>query len=177
MQRRIADLHDHYLICGFGRVGQRVAQRLKDAGVPFVVIDANPDVRDEMEEMGVLHVDGHGSDDDVLCEAGIDRARAVVACVDSDAENIFVTISARALRPDIEIVARAAEEPTEKKLIRAGANDVISPYTASGDAMARLALDVPGERERGIPVDIDEDGLPEGRIATIDPADSTTASG
>src|ERR671939_1971300 len=174
MQRRIADLHDHYLICGFGRVGQRVARRLKEAGEPFVVIDANPDVRDEMEEEGVLHVDGQASDDEVLCEAGIERARGVVACVDSDAENIFVTITARALRPDVEIVARAAEEATERKLIRAGANDVISPYKASGDAMARLALGVPGERERGTPVDVDEDGVPEGRIASIDPADRTT---
>ncbi|MEA2374369.1 MAG: voltage-gated potassium channel [Thermoleophilaceae bacterium] len=177
MQRRIADLHDHYLICGFGRVGQRVAWRLKAAGVPFVVIDANPDVREEMEEQGFLHVDGRASDDDVLCEAGIDRARAVVACVDSDAENIFVTISARALRPDIEIVARAAEESTEKKLIRAGADDVISPYKASGDAMALLALDVPGVRDRGVPVDIDEDGRPEGRVADIDPVDRAPASG
>jgi voltage-gated potassium channel Kch len=91
--------------------------------------------------------------------------------VDSDSENIFVTISARALRPDIEIVARAGEEPTEKKLIRAGANDIISPYKASGDAMARLALDV-AERERGIPVDIDQDGRPEGRLARIDPAEA-----
>ena len=177
MQRRIADLHDHYLICGFGRVGQRVGRRLKESGVPFVVIDRNPDVRDELEEAGVLHVDGQASDDEVLCEAGIARARAVIACVDSDAENIFVTISARALRPDIEIVARAADEATEKKLIRAGANDVISPYKASGDAMARLALDVPGERERGMPVDIDQDGRPEGRVASLDPLDRTPASG
>jgi voltage-gated potassium channel len=177
MQRRIADLNDHYLICGFGRVGRRVARRLRESGVPFVVIDANPDIRDEMEEEGVLHVDGHASDDDVLCEAGIARARAVIACVDSDADNIFVTISARALRPDIEIVARAANEATEKKLIRAGANDVISPYKASGDAMARLALDVPGERERGMPVDIDEDGRPEGRVASFDPADPAPSSG
>jgi len=177
MQKRIAELHDHYLICGFGRVGQRVARRLKDAGVPLVVVDANPEIREEMEEMGVLHVDGPASDDEVLCEAGIMRARAVIACVDSDAENIFVTITARALRPDIEIVARAAEEATERKLIRAGANDVISPYKASGDAMARLALDVPGERDRGEPVDLDADGLPEGRIAAIDPTDRTRASG
>ena len=177
MQRRIADLHDHYLICGFGRVGQRVAARLRDAGQPFVVIDSNPDVREEMEEEDVLHVDGHASDDDVLCEAGIERARAVIACVDSDAENIFLTITARALRPDIEIVARAAEERTEQKLIRAGANDVISPYKASGDAMARLALGVPGERERGTPVDIDQDGVPEGRIAAIDPTDRTGSPG
>jgi voltage-gated potassium channel len=177
MQRTIDSLSDHYLICGFGRVGQRVARRLEEAGEPFVVIDANPDVRDEMEDEGVLHVGGQASDDEVLCEAGIERARAVVACVDSDAENIFVTITARALLPDIEIVARAADEATERKLIRAGANDVISPYKASGDAMARLALGVPGERERGIPVDIDEDGRPEGRIAAIDPADTTSANG
>ena len=176
MQRRISDLHDHYLICGFGRVGQAVARRLEEAGEPYVVIDANPDVRDEMEEEGVLHVDGQASDDEVLCEAGIERARAVIACVDSDAENIFVTITARALRPDIEIVARAAEEPTERKLIRAGANDVISPYKASGDAMARLALGVAGERERGTPVDIDEDGLPEGHIASIEPIDRAAGS-
>jgi voltage-gated potassium channel len=177
MQRRIAELNDHYLICGFGRVGQRVARRLREAGEPFVVVDANPDVREEMEEKGLLHVDGQASDDDVLCEAGIERARALIACVDSDAENIFVTITARALRPDIEIVARAGEEATERKLIRAGANDVISPYKASGDAMARLALDVPGERARGTPVDLDADGRPEGRIAAIDPADRAPASG
>jgi voltage-gated potassium channel len=176
MQRQIADLRDHYLICGFGRVGQAVARRLEEAGQPFVVIDANPDVRDEMEEEGVLHVDGQASDDEVLCEAGIMRARALIACVDSDAENIFLTITARALRPDIEIVARAAEERTEKKLIRAGANDVISPYKASGDAMARLALNVAGARERGTPVDIDHDGRPEGRIADFDPGDRTAAS-
>ena len=176
MQRRIAELSDHYLVCGFGRVGQRVAKRLKDAGVDLVVIDANPDIREEMEEMGVLHVDGQASDDEILCEAGIERARAVIACVDSDAENIFVTITARALRPDIEIVARAAEEPTERKLIRAGANDVISPYKASGDAMARLALDVPGERERGQPVDVDEDGRPEGRVYSEE-AEGTPTSG
>src|SRR2546426_173575 len=141
---------------------------LGPAGTPRSLrrpVDENPDVREDMEEMGVLHVDGRASVDEVLCEAGVMRARAVIACVDSDAENIFVTITARALRPDIEIVARAAEEPTEQKLIRAGANDVVSPYKASGDTMARLALDVPGERERARPVDIDADGRAEGRVA------------
>ena len=174
MQKRIEDLRDHYLICGFGRVGHRIARRLMTAGVPFVVVDENPDVREDMEEMGVLHVDGRASVDEVLCEAGVMRARAVIACVDSDAENIFVTITARALRPDIEIVARAAEEPTEQKLIRAGANDVVSPYKASGDAMARLALGVPGAREKGTPVDLDADGRAEGRVADLDP---TTGGG
>jgi len=140
MQRRIEALTDHYLICGFGRVGHAVARDLIDAGVPFVVVDENPDVREDMEEMNLLHIDGRGSDDETLKQAGIDRARAVIACVDSDAENVFITLTARGLRPDIEIVARAAQESSEPKLLRAGANDIVSPYRASGHAMARLAL-------------------------------------
>src|ERR671923_1771699 len=90
--------------------------------------------------VAVLVVEGRPSDDEALKAAGIDRARAVLACVDSDAENIFITLSARELRPDITIVARASVEDTEKKLKRAGADRVISPYKASGAEMARLAL-------------------------------------
>ena len=90
MQNKIAQLKDHYLICGFGRVGRQVAKDLKGAGMPFVVIDDNPEVREFASEMDVLLVEGRGSDDEVMTEAGIERARAVLACVDSDAENIFV---------------------------------------------------------------------------------------
>jgi voltage-gated potassium channel len=140
MQRKIAQLTDHYLICGFGRVGRQVAKDLGAAGVPFVVIDDNPDVREEAEEAGVLLLEGRGSDDETMLEAGIERARAVIACVDSDAENIFATLTARELRPDIPIVARAAVESSERKLVRAGANEVVSPYKASGRTMAGLAL-------------------------------------
>jgi voltage-gated potassium channel len=140
MQRKISQLKDHYLICGFGRVGRQVAKDLHTAGVPFVVIDDNPDVREYAEEMEVLIIEGRGSDDEVLLEAGIERAKALLACVDSDAENIFATLTARELRPDIPIVARAAVESSESKLIRAGADEVISPYKASGRTMASLAL-------------------------------------
>jgi voltage-gated potassium channel len=140
MERRIQELSGHYLICGFGRVGQQVARDFKEEGVPFVVIDDNADVREAMDEMGVLYLHGSASDDALLREAGIERARAVIACVDSDAENIFITLSARELAPEIEIIARASEEASERKLKRAGANDVISPYKASGRAMARIAL-------------------------------------
>ena len=146
MQRRIADLRDHYLICGFGRVGHQVAFDLLEADVPFVVIDENPEVREDMEELNLLHIDGRGSDDATLKQAGVEHARAVIACVDSDAENIFITLTARGLRPDIEIVARASEESSEPKLLRAGANDIVSPYRASGSEMAKLAL-TSGERE------------------------------
>jgi voltage-gated potassium channel len=140
MQSQIAQLKDHYLICGFGRVGSQIAADLQEAGVRFVVIDDNPDVRETAEELGVLLLEGRGSDDEVLLEAGIERARGLIACVDSDAENIFVTLTARELRPDIQIVARAASEASERKLIRAGANEVVSPYKASGRTMASLAL-------------------------------------
>ena len=146
MQSKIAQLKDHYLICGYGRVGRQIAKDLRDAGVPFVVIDDNPDVREHAEEEGILLIEGRGSDDETMLEAGLERARAVVACVDSDAENIFATRTARELRPDIPIVARAAVESSERKLIRAGANEVVSPYKASGRTMASLALAGP---ERG----------------------------
>jgi voltage-gated potassium channel len=143
MQSKISQLNDHYLICGYGRVGRQVAKDLRAGGVPFVVIDDNPDVREYAEEEEVPLIEGRGSDDETMLEAGIERACAVVACVDSDAENIFATLTARELRPDIPIVARAAVESSERKLIRAGANEVVSPYKASGRTMASLALATP----------------------------------
>jgi voltage-gated potassium channel len=140
MQRTIDSLSDHYLICGFGRVGRQVARDLRAAGARYVVIDANPDNRELADAVGVRFIEGPPSDDQVLMAAGIDRARGVLACVDSDAENIFITLTARELRSDISIVARASAEDSEKKLRRAGADRVISPYKASGAEMARLAL-------------------------------------
>ena len=140
MEREIENMRDHYLICGFGRVGQQVARDFQAEGADFVVIDGDSDVREVLDEMGVKYLHGSASDDALLLEAGIKRARAIIACVDSDAENIFITLSARELAPEIEIIARASEESSERKLMRAGANDVISPYKASGRAMARIAL-------------------------------------
>jgi voltage-gated potassium channel len=146
MQSKISQLSEHYLICGFGRVGQQIAHDLAAEDAAFVVIDDNPEMRSTAEERNFLIIDGRGSDDEILQEAGIDRARAVIACMDSDAENIFTTLSARELRPDIQIVARAASESSERKLLRAGANEVVSPYKASGRTMARLALASHGGR-------------------------------
>jgi voltage-gated potassium channel len=140
MQRKISELRDHYLVCGYGRVGRRIAAHLKEDGAPFVVIDAGPGAEDAVGEDGVLHIHGDAADDHVLEEARIDSARAVLVCLDDDAQNVFITITARALNPDVEIVARASEEGAATKLERAGANDVVSPYRASGDEMARLAL-------------------------------------
>ena len=140
MQKMIDSTHDHYLICGYGRVGRQVARDLRAAGARYVVIDENPDNREEALALGLPYIDATASDDDVLIEAGIMRAHGVIACVDSDAENIFITLTARELRADILIIARASAEDSEKKLLRAGADRVISPYKTSGSEMARVAL-------------------------------------
>jgi voltage-gated potassium channel len=140
MQKEINSLSSHYIICGFGRVGRQVARDLRGAGAAYVVIDSNPEGRELAEALGVRFLEGQPSDDELLRAAGIERARGLVACMDSDAENIFTTLTARELRADIAIIARAAVEDSEKKLKRAGADRVISPYKASGTEMARLAL-------------------------------------
>jgi voltage-gated potassium channel len=139
-QKMIDSLSDHYIICGFGRVGRQVARDLTAAGSNFVVIDSNPASREIAQTAGVRFLEGPPSEDELLRAAGIMRARALVACMDSDAENIFTTLTARELRSDIAIIARASVEDSEKKLKRAGADRVISPYKASGTEMARLAL-------------------------------------
>jgi voltage-gated potassium channel len=139
-RRAIDATSDHFIICGFGRVGQQVARDVRAAGASYVVVDANPTSAERARGVGVRFIEGSASEDEVLRAAGIMRARAVIACVDSDPENIFITLSARELRPDIPIVARASVEESESKLRRAGADRVISPYKASGTEMARLAL-------------------------------------
>ncbi len=140
-QRMIDATSDHYIVCGFGRVGRQVARDLRAANARYVVIDTNPEnVEDAQQGIGVRAIEGNPSDDSSLRAAGIERARAVVACVDSDAENIFIALTARELRADVTIVARASDEDSERKLKRAGADRVISPYKSSGTEMARLAL-------------------------------------
>jgi voltage-gated potassium channel len=140
IQRAINSFSDHFIICGFGRVGRQVARDLRTSGVRYVVVDPNPENRELAREQGVPYVELEAADDEVLRAAGIARAKAVIACVDSDAENIFITLTARELRSDILIVARASVEESEKKLRRAGADRVISPYKTSGSEMARVAL-------------------------------------
>ncbi len=139
-QRMIDSLTGHHIVCGFGRVGRQVARDLHAARAAFVVVDTDPENRQHAEALGMPFLEGDASDDSVLEEAGIARARSIVVCADSDANNVFITLTARELRADVAIVARAASEDTEKKLKRAGADRVISPYKSSGAEMARLAL-------------------------------------
>jgi voltage-gated potassium channel len=138
--RAVEHLRDHYIICAFGRVGRSAAEELKEHGVPCVAIDMLDDLEPLMEEQGIPSIIGDPTNDDVLKEAGIERARGLICAVDSDAVNVYITLTARALNPQLSIVARASNPESVDKLYRAGANRVVSPYTLSGKRMAFLAL-------------------------------------
>jgi voltage-gated potassium channel len=140
MNKRIREMEGHYIITGFGRVGHQVAMDFDAAKLPYVVIDSKPDTIRELEPKSVPHFVGDATLDETLEEAGIRRAKGLVACSDSDVANVYVTLSARALNPSLYIVARAAQAETEKKLKMAGANRVISPYLISGRRMAAMAV-------------------------------------
>ena len=139
MAREISGMKDHYIICGYGRVGHQVAEAFEQTKVRYVVIDAKPETKDELEPRGIPNIIGDATSDDTLLEAGIQRARCLIACSDSDVANVYVTLSARALSPPLYIVARAGVRDTEKKLMMAGANRVISPYFIAGRRMAAMA--------------------------------------
>ena len=142
-RRRMADtvaaLKDHFILCGYGRVGSTVARELAHGGVPLVVIDSYPASTDLAARDGHLVVEGDATHDDVLLAAGIARAKALITTVDTDATNVYVTLSARALNPRLFIVARANEEGSEAKLRQAGADRAVSPYTRAGRQIAELA--------------------------------------
>jgi voltage-gated potassium channel len=142
-RRRMADtvaaLKDHFILCGYGRVGSTVARELEHAGVPVVVIDSFAGSTDLAAREGHLVVHGDATRDDVLLEAGVNRAKALITTVDTDATNVYVTLSARSLNPKLFIVARANEEGSEAKLRQAGADRAVSPYTRAGRQIAELA--------------------------------------
>ncbi len=140
MERKIREMKEHYIICGFGRVGHQVAEEFGAAKVPYVVIDSKPETADELEPKGIPYVIGDVTSDKNLEEAGIIKAKGLIASADSDTANVFVTLSARVLNRDLYIVARASGRDAEEKLKKAGANRVISPYFISGRRMAALAI-------------------------------------
>jgi voltage-gated potassium channel len=140
MERTIARLHDHVIICGWGRVGRASAAHLADNKQSVVVIDRDPT---RLEDIPYPYVLGDIGGDDVLIAAGIARARALVAALADDADNVYATLSARALRPDLVIVARARSEGSAPKLYRAGADEVVNPQLIGGTRMATFALTHP----------------------------------
>ena len=140
MAKKLSTLRNHYIICGFGRMGKKICQELADNNAPFVVVEKDEDEIDFLRNLGFLYVEGDATNDEVLVAAGIKHARGLVAVLPSEAENVFTTLSARVLNPDIFIVSRAVEEETESKLIKAGANRVVKPYEIGGHRMAQVLL-------------------------------------
>jgi voltage-gated potassium channel len=139
-RRLIEKLQDHYIVCGYGRVGRRVADEFRRAGVPYVVLDFNPEAISIAREQNELLVEGNATHDEDLERAGLATARGLVACSDDDADNLYITLSARSVRPDLMIVARASDEAAGKKLRVAGADRVVEPYLAAGRVMANLMI-------------------------------------
>lgn len=138
--RLMQSLKNHFIVAGFGRVGREVALNFAQESIPFVVVDNDQAALEEARNLDYLVVDGSATEDDVLREAGIERARGVVAAAGKDATNVYVVLTARGLKDNLFIVARATDTSSESKLLRAGADRVTSPYILSGRRMASLAL-------------------------------------
>jgi voltage-gated potassium channel len=132
-------MKNHYIICGYGRTGHQVAAEFDAARVPYVVLDQKHEIEEELGPREVPYIVGDITSDDNLLEAGIKSARGLIAAADSDVANLYVTLSARVLNPNLNIVTRASEIDSESKLMMAGANRVIAPYFISGKRMAALA--------------------------------------
>jgi len=140
VRKQVEKLHGHYIICGYGRVGESVASQFGVHGATFVVVDNDPVAIARADDAGHMSVHGDAADDDVLHAAGIGEAKGLVTAVGSEAGNIFVTLSARVLNPSLLIVARAVSDETASKLERAGADHVVSPYGIGGKRMATLMM-------------------------------------
>jgi voltage-gated potassium channel len=139
-RRVMAKLSDHIIVCGYGRVGRSVVQELKSEGIPFSVIDLSQEKVGRLQEDGELAVHGDAAEERTLREAGIERARGLVTAARSDAENVFIVLTARSLRADLSIVSRADVEESEAKLLRAGATRVILPYHITGRRMVTMLV-------------------------------------
>jgi voltage-gated potassium channel len=139
-KRMIEKLKDHFIICGYGRVGRGAAAELQHAGVPFVVIDSNPERVERAMTAGMLAANADSTRDETLLQVGIERAKGLVAALATDADNLFVLLSAKGLNPKIYVAARAAEESAEAKMRRAGADAVFAPYSITGHRLAQSLL-------------------------------------
>lgn len=140
MQNRIDKLNGHFIVCGFGRVGEQVVNELLANNVPLVVIEILPTLGPDLESQGVIPVEGNATDDTALIRAGIERASGICCCLPNDSDNVYVALTARSLSPDLTIISRANSHESERKLQIAGVNHVINPYVTSGRRMARQLI-------------------------------------
>jgi voltage-gated potassium channel len=140
MEKSLKDLKDHYIVCGYGRVGRKICKEFRIRKVPFVVVEKDTQVIEQIEKDGFLFVQGDSTEDSTLTNAGIEKAKGMVIAVANEADNVFIVLSARQLNPSIFITARADSDAAEKKILRAGANKVVSPYKIGGIRMALTTL-------------------------------------
>jgi voltage-gated potassium channel len=140
LERMLDELHQHFIVCGFGRMGRIIAHEFARQRIPFVVIERDPDRMQQAIDAGYTAVEADASSEQVLKRVGIDRARGFIAAVSTDAENVYAVLSARLLRPNLFIIGRAETDDAKVKLQRAGADRVISPYQIGGLQLAQTAL-------------------------------------
>jgi voltage-gated potassium channel len=139
-RRMIRNLHKHFIVCGFGRVGRNASFQLQQQSAPFVVLDRDKQRIEKATNAGMLAMEGDATQDDSLREAGVMRAKGLIAALPSDAENLFIILSAKALNPALVVVTRASEEEAGEKLRRAGADTVLAPYAIAGRQLADALL-------------------------------------
>jgi voltage-gated potassium channel len=140
MKRQIGHLNDHYILCGFGRVGEEIAREFAERDVEFVIVESNPEAIERANRHGYLMLVGDATRDEVLRDAGIENARCLLAASDSDSGNTFIVLTAKALNPGLFVVSRAAKSESQPRMARAGAERVFSPYVIAGRQMALSAL-------------------------------------
>ncbi|GAB5518744.1 MAG: potassium channel protein [Rhodothermales bacterium] len=139
-QRMIDQLSDHFIVCGYGRVGVRIATDLQERDIPFVVIDRDHEVIEELRQDGVMALEGDAQEEETLLEAHIDRAKGVILALPEDSANVFVTLVARECNPEVFILARTNDHRNRRKMLHAGADKVISPVEIGADRMAQVIL-------------------------------------
>jgi len=140
LQRELNQLRDHFIICGYGRIGTQVVAEFEDHKVYYVVIDQTEEALERIRAEGRLHIEGDASKEEILKQAGIERARGLISAVDSDERAVYIVLAARALNPNLYIVARAGRPDSIRRLELAGATRTISPYVMAGHRMAELAI-------------------------------------
>lgn len=140
VQKKVDSLKDHVIVCGFGRNGKQAAQKLLDYKQPFVIIEKNESIVEHVTDDNMLIIYGNANEDEILIKAGIERARSIICALPSDADNLFIVLSARQINGKLKIISRATEETSSRKLKLAGADNVIMPDKIGGDHMASLVV-------------------------------------
>lgn len=138
LERNISAMRGHFIICGFGRIGSIICMELEADSIPFIIIEEDPTKNETLEKLGYLYINMDATSEEALMKAGIASAKGIVTAVRSDANNVFITLTAKDLRPDIFVLSRASDVKNEAKLIKAGASRVVSPYLLGGRRMAEV---------------------------------------